>query len=43
MAENTLLALTDQAWVIWFCLMGLWTIMQVLFNVAQTIRDDSLE
>jgi len=40
MTEGTLFALTDQALVIWFCAMGLWTIIQVLFNLAPTIPDD---
>jgi hypothetical protein len=38
--EFTPLELTQQGWVVWFCMMGLWTIMQVLFNVARTGRDD---
>jgi hypothetical protein len=40
MTECTLFALTDQAWVIWFCAMGLWTSIQILFNLARTVRDD---
>ena len=40
MTEGTLFALTDQAWVIWFFTMGMWTISQVLFNLARTVRDD---
>jgi hypothetical protein len=40
MTEGTLFALTNQAWVVWLCMMGLWTIMQVLFNLARVLSDD---
>ena len=40
MTEATLFELTQNGWVVWFCMMGLWTIMQVFFNVARTVRDD---
>jgi hypothetical protein len=40
MTEGTLFALTDPAWVIWFCAMGLWTGIQILFNLGRTVRDD---
>ncbi|HWZ71972.1 MAG TPA: hypothetical protein VN326_10930 [Casimicrobiaceae bacterium] len=39
MTEETLFELTQNGWVVWFCLMGLWTVMQVLFNDARTVRD----
>jgi hypothetical protein len=38
--ESTALELTQDGWVVWFCMMGLWSIMQVKFNVARTVRDD---
>jgi hypothetical protein len=40
MTEGTLFGLTDQAWVMWFCVMGLWTIGQALFNLARAVRND---
>ncbi len=40
MTEATLFELTQNGWVVWFCMMGLWTIMPVFFNVARTVRDD---
>ena len=40
MTEGTLFGLTDQAWVMWFCVMALWTIGQALFNLARAVRDD---
>ncbi len=33
MNEQTLLGLTDQGWVIWACLMALWTVFQGLLNL----------
>ena len=39
MTEETLLELTQNGWVVWFCMMGLWTVMQVMFNAALTVRD----
>jgi hypothetical protein len=38
--ESTALELTRDGWVVWFCMMGLWTIMQIFVNVARTVRDD---
>jgi hypothetical protein len=38
--ESIALELTPNGWVVWSCLMALWTIMQVLVNVARTVRDD---
>jgi hypothetical protein len=40
MTEGTLFELTQNGWTVWFCAMGLWTVAQVLFNVARTVRDD---
>jgi hypothetical protein len=34
------LELTRDGWVVWFCTMGLWTIMQIFVYVARTVRDD---
>ena len=39
MTEGTLFELTENGWVVWFCMMGLWTVMQVLFNLARTVHD----
>ena len=39
MTEGTLFELTQNGWVVWLCMMGLWTVMQVLFNLALTVRD----
>jgi hypothetical protein len=39
MTEASLFELTQNGWVVWFCMMGLWSIMQVLVNVARTVRD----
>ena len=35
MNNVTFLGLSDAGMVIWVCAMGLWTIMQVMVNVAQ--------
>ena len=40
MTEVTLFELTQNGWTVWFCAMGLWTIMQALVNLARTVRDD---
>jgi hypothetical protein len=40
MTEVTLFQLTQNGWTVWFCAMGLWTIMQALVNLARTVRDD---
>ncbi len=40
MTEGTLFELTQNGWSVWFCAMGLWTVMQVLLNLARTVRDD---
>jgi hypothetical protein len=40
MTEGTLFELTQNGWTVWVCTMGLWSIMQVLFNLARTVRDD---
>jgi hypothetical protein len=40
MMEGTLFELTQNGWTVWFCMMGLWTAMQVLVNVARTVRGD---
>ena len=39
MTEGTLFELTQNGWVVRFCMMGLSTVMQVLFNLALTVRD----
>jgi hypothetical protein len=39
MTEGTLFELTQSGWVVWFCFMALWTVLQVLFNLALTVRD----
>lgn len=39
MTNATLFELTQNGWVIWFCMMGLWTTMQILFNIGQTVRN----
>ena len=39
MTERTLFELTQNGWVVWFCMMGLCTVMQVLFNLALNISD----
>ena len=40
MTEASLFGLSQIGWDVWFCMMGLWTVMQVLFNLARTARDD---
>jgi len=37
MNDVTFLGLSDAGTVIWVCAMGLWTIMQVMVNVAQRL------
>jgi len=40
MTEAPLFELSQIGWTVWFCMMGLWTVMQVLFNVGRAVRDD---
>jgi hypothetical protein len=40
MTEWTPFELTQSGWTVWFFAMGLWTVTQILFNVARAVRDD---
>ena len=40
MTEGSFFELSQAGWIVWFCMMALWTVLQGLFNVARTIRDD---
>jgi hypothetical protein len=40
MTEGPLFELSQNGWTVWFCMMGLWTVIQILFNVARTVRDE---
>jgi hypothetical protein len=40
MTEGSLFELTQNGWTVWFCMMGLWTVLQVLVTTARTVRDD---
>ena len=35
MIDSTIFELTRDAWVVWACVMGLWTTVQVLFSLAR--------
>jgi hypothetical protein len=41
MIDVDLLNLSDNGWVIWMGIMGLWTTMQILIIVAQATKDSS--
>ena len=37
---NTVFGLTHEGWVMWACVMGLWTVIQGLLNVPQHEQED---
>jgi hypothetical protein len=41
MIDTTLFELSDNGWLIWMFLMGLWTSMQVLMILAKAANDSS--
>jgi hypothetical protein len=41
MIDGTLFELSDNGWVIWMSVMGLWTSMQIMMIFAQAAEDRS--
>jgi hypothetical protein len=41
MIDGTLFDLSDNGWLIWMSVMGLWTSMQIVMILAQTDRERS--
>jgi hypothetical protein len=43
MIDGTLFELSDNGWVIWMSVMGIWTLMQIMMILAQAANESSAQ